>query len=752
MPPPSLAACHDAYALAEALAHLCQGSHPEKNGWRAKCPNHNGTSTTSLSIEPAEDRILVTCHAGCEAKAIMQALHLTMADLFVQAPPLPGAKPEIVKVYDYCDGNGVLVHQTVRYAPKGFRQRRPDPARPQRYIWNLADIEPVLYHLPDVLEAIALGHPIYLVEGEKDADVLQMHGLTATCNPMGAGKWRASYTAVLKDAHVVVLADFDDAGRRHASLVAHHLQGTVATLKVITDFHTSAKGSDIADWFAAGGTRAELDALVQGADLYGEAPLLAAKAAAPAVTQPSQDAPPLPTAVACESPGLETWLTHYSAHSLKWAPRAAPGYHAAIGLWVLSTIAARRIVVHLGSNDIYPTLFVALIAESTLWTKTTAAALGIRILRRAGCGYLLGPDRTTPQYLLKLMAGIVPKDYGTASSDEQATMRKAFGFSAQRGWFYEEWGGMLHQMRRVDSPQADLNKLLIVLEGGASSFETATIQRGLERINAPYLALLALATPHDLFPFMGEGDAWWHDGFWPRFICVTPPRGGTPSRTRMPREDYTVPPELIIPLWEWHERLGLPEVTIEERKETSGKRTGEWKGTVERFPEERMTMDTATYDAFDAYDNALSDIIHADTVHNDLAPWYSRAAQKALRVAMLLASVEGHAVITLPYWQEAQVLVEEWRSNLHDLTGTVGGEGDLSRHTMRKVRLEKKIESVLALNGAMTARELQKHLYKVSGEELYVLLESMVKIGLITRKVEGKRFLYLIFDDNNSDE
>ena len=39
-----------------------------------------------------------------------------------------------------------------------------------------------------------------MVEGEKDADALTALGLTATCNPMGAGKWRDSYTATLAGA------------------------------------------------------------------------------------------------------------------------------------------------------------------------------------------------------------------------------------------------------------------------------------------------------------------------------------------------------------------------------------------------------------------------------------------------------------------------------------------------------------------------------------------------------------------------
>src|SRR5262249_53833107 len=161
----------------------------------------------------------------------------------------------------------------------------------------------------------------------------------------------------------------------------------------------------------------------------------------------------------------------------------------------------------------------------------------------------------------------------------------------------------------------ELNKLLIVLEGGAPTFETGTIQRGLERIENPYLALLGNATPHDLVPFMGEGDAWWHDGFWPRFACITPRLGQEPLCTPRPRKPYTIPHELLIGLHNWDERLGYPQVTIEERTLASGKRTGEWGGTVGRRPEQVLEMTGEVYDVMEAYDDALLLLSHGKDVH-----------------------------------------------------------------------------------------------------------------------------------------
>ena len=455
--------------------------------------------------------------------------------------------------------------------------------------------------------------------------------------------------------------------------------------------------------------------------------------------------PPLPSKARLDDYYLRTWLDDYAAHSAYWAPRAAPSYHKAVGLWVLSAIAARRVVVHMGSTPVYPTLFIALVSESTHWTKTTAAAIGIKILRQSGCGHLLAPDRTTPQFLLKLMSGVIPQDYGMKTPEEKAFIRECYGFSAQRGWFYEEWGGMLHQMRRTDSPQAELNKLLIVLEGGQESFETGTIQRGLERVRSPYLALLGNATPHDLAQFMQEGNAWWHDGFWPRFACATPPANTKPSRAQRPRETYHIPPSILTQIHEWNIRLGKPEVSIELEREPNGKITGNWIGSCGPLPVETLTLNSEAYDAYEQYNDALLEIAHEGKVHTDLSPWYGRAHEKALRVSMLLASLHGEKEISLGYWSIGQEIVEEWRNNLHELILTASASTPLSKDA----QIEGKIVSLCAKSGGMTARELQRHIKGVSSENIHRVIVGMLKTEAISQVKNGKKVIYSVLDDDH---
>lgn len=263
--------CADASTLAEAIAQRCAQARPHGDHWQACCPAHED-HTPSLSITPGPEKVLLKCHAGCTAAEIVAKLDMTMADLFVNRPAQSNGYRRIVRVYDYYNEQGTLVHQTVRYEPKDFRQRRPDPAKPGEDIWNLQEITTVLYHLPAVLAAVHRGETIYLCEGEKDTENVQALGLTATCNPMGAGKgkWKPSYSEVLRGADVVILPHNDAAkpqnpGHHHGQRVARALAEVAAQVTVLQLPGLSEDGGDVSDWLHAGGDRAQLEALTAAA-------------------------------------------------------------------------------------------------------------------------------------------------------------------------------------------------------------------------------------------------------------------------------------------------------------------------------------------------------------------------------------------------------------------------------------------------------------------------------------------------------
>jgi len=245
--------------IGDFLSRL-KGVKPQKGGWIARCPAH-GDRHASLSIKEGDDgRILLKDHGRCEVEAIVTAMNLTMADLFVESRA-NGNGRMIEATYDYRDEDGKLLFQAIRYTPKGFSQRRPDGAG--GWIYNLKDVRRVLYRLRELLAA-DLSALVFLVEGEKDVDRLRAGGLVATCSPMGAGKWRDEYAKSLAGRKVVIIPDNDQAGRDHAQAEAKSLSGVAESVKMLMLSGLPEKG-DVSDWLRMGGTIETLRAMAEAA-------------------------------------------------------------------------------------------------------------------------------------------------------------------------------------------------------------------------------------------------------------------------------------------------------------------------------------------------------------------------------------------------------------------------------------------------------------------------------------------------------
>lgn len=226
-----------------------------------RCPAHPD-ERASLSVDIGnEDRVLVYCHAGCDTRDVVAAAGITMADL---APGTTGrgtSSQEIVAIYDYTDENGELLYQVVRFEPKDFRQRRPDGA--DGWVWNTKGVRRVLFGLPELAGA----RTVYIAEGEKDVLALRQLGLSATTNSGGASKWRDDYTQQLCAAGVeavIVLPDNDDAGRKHANVVARSCRSGGLTATIV-ELPGLPEHGDVTDWIKAGHTADELEALLERA-------------------------------------------------------------------------------------------------------------------------------------------------------------------------------------------------------------------------------------------------------------------------------------------------------------------------------------------------------------------------------------------------------------------------------------------------------------------------------------------------------
>ena len=161
------------------------------------------------------------------------------------------------------DGTFVLTKEGGK-RKKTFSQRRPDPEHPGEWLWNVEGVSKILYRLPEVIEAVASGHLVFVVEGEGKVEALRELGITATTNPGGAGKWLPELSEHLRGADVVLLPDTDEPGWKHMHDVGAALAGISARTRVLALPELPPKG-DVRNWLDAGGTREQFGALVEQA-------------------------------------------------------------------------------------------------------------------------------------------------------------------------------------------------------------------------------------------------------------------------------------------------------------------------------------------------------------------------------------------------------------------------------------------------------------------------------------------------------
>jgi len=120
----------------------------EGKNWIALCPFHPDKNRPNLCIDEEKEKYhCFTCNRNG----------------FLYNPKYRKLKysyhRNIAATYNYKDEKGKFIYQVVRYNPKGFSQRRPDGN--DDWIWNMKGVNPVPYHLPEIIQSI---EPVMIVE------------------------------------------------------------------------------------------------------------------------------------------------------------------------------------------------------------------------------------------------------------------------------------------------------------------------------------------------------------------------------------------------------------------------------------------------------------------------------------------------------------------------------------------------------------------------------------------------------------
>ena len=147
------------------------------------------------------------------------------------------------------------------------------------------------------------------------------------------------------------------------------------------------------------------------------------------------------------------WLDPYVEAGRRLSPRTPRALHEAAGLFALMTAVARRAYVQAGAQRLYPSLFLAFVGRSTLYSKTTGLQVLRLTLELAGLEDLLLPASFTPQALLAdLGLQVPPGDQGrlTGRSGRRGSPSTATGRSGRSSG--TSWPGSSRTAPRTTTP------------------------------------------------------------------------------------------------------------------------------------------------------------------------------------------------------------------------------------------------------------------------------------------------------------
>lgn len=224
-------------------------------GWIAACPAHEDR-VPSLKIDKGKNgEALVHCHAGCETTAIVEALGLTMADLFVRNEPPPSTngtgkaetRGKSETKYPVKEIDGTLVAYHVRQdSPSGKRFLWQQPNGEWRLPAGTKSSDLPLYGIDEVGGADS----VVVTEGEKARDALKGRGVVAVGTVTGASSAPGEVPLRhLVGKTVLLWPDNDAAGEGHMGAVAAGLLKVGEPIEKIrrVRWEGAPKGGDAAD-------------------------------------------------------------------------------------------------------------------------------------------------------------------------------------------------------------------------------------------------------------------------------------------------------------------------------------------------------------------------------------------------------------------------------------------------------------------------------------------------------------------------
>lgn len=507
-----------------------------------------------------------------------------------------------------------------------------------------------LYMANRVKHEVPKGTAIVLCEGEPACDALWTIGQPAVGTVTGAGATPdqaghcpdAAVFADVADYVLVPWPDNDQQGEWHMAVASQRIGPGTRVIQ----WAEAPEHGDAADFVKGGGTLDQVRQLLDDATCNGPEHVLERRdeSAEPA---PSDESAWRPTRLLTESERAaavtDTWLDAY----VKYCGRrtdAPAAFHEALGLVLLSAMVGRRGLLHLSHGDLCPSIWLLIVADSTIYRKSTALDLARELLSQVS-EELLAPNDFTPQRFVAILA----------EHDGQALV-----------FARDEFSGFLDGLNRLDF-MAGLKEQLCDIYDGRRFRREKMIRAGQAEqwkydIKAPFLSIMAGTTLERFVDVARVEDV--HSGFLPRWIFVT--ADGPPGEHRE--------------IGEFTEAMRLEQLALVD-----------YLKAIQRTPI-HLRVDRVVFDRFNAYTRDLEAEARAAPHSNLIGIVGARLSWTAFRAAVLLAVAEGTADddgvthVSLPHLFRGIDLAETWRHGAIELLSSLA-PSKFERYASRLVAL-----------------------------------------------------------------
>ncbi|MCB0093660.1 MAG: DUF3987 domain-containing protein [Caldilineaceae bacterium] len=370
------------------------------------------------------------------------------------------------------------------------------------------------------------------------------------------------------------------------------------------------------------------------------------------------------------------WIDRYAdlMTRLTGSPRQ---FHVLVGLTVAATATQRRACLTLPWDTVHPNLYGCVIAQSTVFGKTTALNKARPVLQGAMMDNLIIPAYGSSEGLIQTLS---EQPAAVMIRDEIGTL-----FGADRVKYLKDY-------------KQDLTKL----------YDCTPYSRRLRndtvRVDKPFLNIIGATTPQKFYANTGGAD--WADGLLPRWLFAIAPD--------KPNFDF-VPPAYSEKIAAEMQSLSYSLMVMEQQRETS------------------FALEDGALDIWQAWRKPALEAAWKADDEQSLAI-IGRYATYALKFSIILSAVNGSwGTITIDTMQASIGLAENFKRTVYRIIR------DTDKHKLTGDKIQKVFAAIRDKNEGygVTARTIMQ-LTHMKKAELQPCLDALLERGAITSESTGK--------------